>query len=40
MYLGLSSEIDDNKQEIQKLKQRIGIALIHEKSSPVESKIV
>lgn len=40
MYLGLSSEIDDNKQEIQKLKQRIGIALIHEKSSPVEYKIV
>jgi anti-sigma-K factor RskA len=40
MYLGLSSEIDDNKQEIQKLKQRIGIALIHEKSFPVESKIV
>ena len=40
MYMGLSSEIDDNKQEIQKLKQRIGIALIHKKSSPVDSKIV
>ena len=40
MYLGLSSEIDDNKQEIQKLKQRIGIALIQEDSSPLESEIV
>jgi Fe2+ transport system protein B len=40
MYLGLSSEIDENKQEIQRLKQRIGIALIQEESSPLESKIV
>jgi hypothetical protein len=40
MYLGLSSEIDENKQEIQKLKQRIGIALIQEDSTPLESKIV
>jgi hypothetical protein len=40
MYLGLSSEIDENKQEIQKLKQRIGIALIHDELSTVESKIV
>jgi len=40
MYLGLSSEIDENKQEIQKLKQRIGIALIQNESTPLESKIV
>jgi hypothetical protein len=40
MYLGLSSEIDDNKQEIQKLKQRIGIALIQNESTPLESTIV
>ena len=40
MYLGLSSEIDENKQEIQKLKQRIGIALIQEEFSSLESKIV
>jgi hypothetical protein len=40
MYLGLSSEIDDNKKEIEKIKQRIGVALIHEESSPLESKIV
>lgn len=40
MYLGLSSEIDDNKQEIQKLKQRIGITLFHSELPTVESKIV
>jgi hypothetical protein len=40
MYLGLTSEIDDNKQEIQKLKQRIGIALIQKESTPLESTIV
>ena len=40
MYMGLSSDIDENKQEIQKLKQRIGIALIQEESSPIKLKIV
>jgi hypothetical protein len=40
MYLGLSSEIDDNKKEIEKIKQRIGVGLFLEESSSLESKIV
>jgi len=39
MYLGLSSEIDENKNEIEKLKQRIGLTIIHEESFQSESWI-
>jgi len=39
MYLGLSSEIDENKKEIERLKQRIGITLNLDESFPSESRI-
>lgn len=39
MYLGLSSEIDENKKEIERLKQRIGITLDLDESFPSESRI-
>jgi len=39
MYLGLSSEIDKNKNEIEKLKKRIGLTLIYEESFPLESQL-
>jgi hypothetical protein len=39
MYLGLSSEIDKNKNEIERLKKRIGLTLIYEKSHTLESQL-
>ena len=39
MYLGLSSEIDKNKNEIERLKKRIGLTLIYEESFPLESRL-
>jgi len=39
MYLGLSSEIDENKNEIEKLKQRIGLTIIQDESFQSESWI-
>ena len=39
MYLGLSSEIDKNKNEIERLKKRLGLTLIYEDSFPSESRL-
>ena len=39
MYLGLSSEIDDNKNEIDKLKQQIGSTVIQQETFPSEFRI-
>ena len=39
MYLGLSSEIDNNKNEIEKLKQRIGSTVIQKETFPSEFRI-